>query len=46
MISFKLNAKKEFEFRGIDKRIVPFSFFKNVKATEDKKDAKSRDLKG
>ena len=30
IINFKLNPKKELEFRGIDKRGVPFSFFKKV----------------
>lgn len=47
MIHFKLNAKKELEFRGIDKRKVPFSFFKNITAiTDDKKEQKRKDLKG
>lgn len=29
-IEFKINPKKELEFRGIDRRGVPFSFFRRV----------------
>jgi hypothetical protein len=30
IVNFKVNSKHEFVFRGIDKRAVPFSFFKKV----------------
>ena len=35
-ISFRLNNKrKEYEFRGIDKRGVPYSFFYSVHVAND-----------
>ena len=47
IINFKLNPKKELEFRGIDKRGVPFSFFKSVFVDyQDKKQIKQEQLKG
>lgn len=45
MINFRINARKEFEFRGIDKRGVPHSFFKNV-LLEHGKEKKREQLKG
>lgn len=35
LINFKMNIKNELEFRGIDKRGVPFTFFKSVKAKKE-----------
>lgn len=32
LIDFKITPKKELEFRGVDKRGIPFSFFKQVTA--------------
>lgn len=47
IIDFKFNAKKEFVFRGVDQRGVPFSFLKNVVSIiEDKKSEKRQELKG
>jgi len=36
LINFKLNKNQELEFRGVDHRNVPFSFFKGVSVTYDK----------
>jgi hypothetical protein len=44
LISFRINAKKEMEFRGIDKRGIPFSFFKKVSCKEEEK--KVGEIKG
>ena len=43
MINFRMNKSKEYEFRGIDKRGVPFSFFKTVTANSG---GKMKELKG
>lgn len=37
LISFSINPKKEMEFRGIDKRGIPFTFFKKVSCIEGEK---------
>ena len=35
IINFKINEKSDFEFRGVDKRGIPFSFFQKVFAGFD-----------
>ena len=46
VISFKVTPKKEFEFRGMDKRGVPFSFFKKAFYIRGDKQATKEELKG
>ena len=42
IINFRLNDNKYFQFRGVDKRSVPFSFFRKVfvESEGDNKDIK------
>jgi len=46
IVNFSVTPKKEFEFRGIDKRGVPFSFFKKAYYVRADKQATKEELKG
>lgn len=37
-INFRINPKKQLEFRGIDKSGIPFSFFKKVTSNVEGKE--------